>query len=185
MAIFVQTCYCFSMVDDLLERLDTMEAGPDLAVLLARVDRSTLDGSGVITLAQARARQIAHEQAELLADIAEIGRVDWHTPEGVVARMSAPDEFSTDRIAWTLRWSLPAARAHLDLANDLLDRLPMVYAALQAGRIDLARARVFHEVLLGVEDATAQAVAARLITQAPQWTCGRLRERLRYHLHKT
>jgi hypothetical protein len=172
------------MVDDLLERLDTMPPGPELASFLATIDRSTLDGSGVITLAQARARQIAYEQAEFLADIAEVGRVDWHTPEGVVVRMPAPDEFSIDRIAWTLRWSLPAARAQLDLAADLLDRLPVVYASLQAGRIDLPRARVFHEVLLGVDDAIAQAVVARVIAQAPQWTCGRLRERLRYHLHK-
>jgi hypothetical protein len=172
------------MVDDLLQRLETTPPGPDLAVLMARVDRSTVDGSGAITLAQARARQIAHEQAELLADIAEVGRVDWHTPEGVVSRMSAPDEFSIDRIAWTLRWSRPAAQAQLHLADDLIDRLPVVYTSLQAGRIDLPRARVFHEVLLGVDDTIAHTVVARLIAQAPQWTCARLRERLRYHLHK-
>src|SRR5262249_37307716 len=151
--------------------------------LMASVDRSQLDGSRVLTLAQARARQIAYEQAEFLADLAEVGVVDWHTPEGVVARMAAPDEFSIDRIAWTLRWSLPNARVHLLLALDLLNRLPAVYAALRAGLIDLARARVFHEVLFGVDDAVAQTVVAKLIDHAPQWTCGRLRERLRYHLH--
>src|SRR5215831_10731314 len=112
------------MVDDLLERLETLTPGPELAVLLATVDRSQLDGSGAITLAQARARQISHEQAEFLADVAEVGRVDWHTPEGVVTRMPAPDEFSIDRIAWALRSSLPAARAQLNLAMDLLNRLP-------------------------------------------------------------
>jgi hypothetical protein len=103
-------CYRLSVVDDLVEQLETTPAGPDLAVLLATIDRSALDGSGVITLAQARARQVAHEQAQLLADVAELGLVDWHTPDGVVARMGAPDEFSVDRIAWALHWSREAAR---------------------------------------------------------------------------
>src|SRR4029077_5401017 len=116
-------------------------AGPDLAVLLATIDRSVLDGSGVITLAQARARLVAYEQAQLLADVAELGLVDWHTPDGVVARMDAPDEFSVDRIAWALHWSREAAQVQLLLAADLIHRLPAVYESLQAGPIDLARAR--------------------------------------------
>jgi hypothetical protein len=80
-----------------------------LVRLLASVDRATQDGSGVLALAEARARLIAHEQAQFLADLAEVGLVDWHTPAGVVARMPAPDEFSVDRIAWTLHWSREAA----------------------------------------------------------------------------
>src|SRR5215467_2461563 len=130
---------------DVAQRLENMPPGPDLGVLLASLDRSTLDGSGVAALAQARARQIAHEQAQFLADIAEVGHVDWHTPEGVVARMPACDEFSIDHISWTLRWSRETAQVHLLLAQDLMRRLPAVYESLLAGRIDLARARVFHE----------------------------------------
>jgi hypothetical protein len=172
------------MLDELVERLETTPAGPFLARLVASVDRAALDGSGALALAEARARLIAHEQAQFLADLAEVGLVDWHTPPGVVARMAAPDEFSVDRIAWTLHWSREAAHAHLLLASDLLHRLPTVYESLVAGRLDLARARVFHDALLGVDVEVATAVVATLIEQAPTWTCGRLRERLRYHLHK-
>jgi hypothetical protein len=97
------------MLDELVERLETTPAGPFLARLVASVDRAALDGSGALALAEARARLIAHEQAQFLADLAEVGLVDWHTPPGVAARMAAPDEFSVDRIAWTLHWSREAA----------------------------------------------------------------------------
>src|SRR5215831_17104482 len=172
------------MLDELVQRLETTPPRPGLALLLASVDRAGLDGSGVLALAQARARLIAHEQAQFLADLAEVGLVDWHTPPGVVARMAVSDELSVDRIAWTLHWSREAAQVHLLLAQDLLHRLPAVYESLLAGRLDLARARVFHDTLMGVDTGVAQAVVAALIEHAPTWTCGRLRERLRYHLHK-
>jgi hypothetical protein len=59
-----------------------------------------------------------------------------------------------------------------------------VFAALSAGLIDLARARVFSEVLLEVDDAVATSLVDKLIDRAGEWTCGQLRERLRYYLHK-
>jgi hypothetical protein len=64
------------MVDELPEGLETMPPGPELAVAVASVDRSRLGGSDAITLAQARARLIAHEQAQLLADLVEVSRTD-------------------------------------------------------------------------------------------------------------
>src|SRR5262245_12179236 len=151
------------MVDELPVGLAEMPPGPALAVALAAADRSRLGGSDAITLAQARARQIAHEQAELLADLVEVARTDWHTPAGVYARMPDADEYSVDQVAWALTWSAPAAKAQLALATDLVHRLPAVYAALLAGEIDIFRARVFHEALDGVEDGIATTIVARLI----------------------
>src|SRR5215813_8058540 len=167
-----------TVVDELPDGLAEMAPGPGLAVALATVDRSRLGGSDSITLAQARARQIAHEQAELLADLAEVARTDWHTPAGVYSRMAGADEYSVDQIAWGLTWSVPAARAELGLAHDLINRLPAVYAALLAGEIDIFRARVFHEVLDDVDDLIATTIVARLIEPAAGWTCGVLRDRL-------
>jgi hypothetical protein len=57
--------------------------------------------------------------------------------------MHSPDEDSLDQIAWGLTWSLPAAKAQLALATDLMHRLPAVYQALLAGEIDMFRTRVF------------------------------------------
>jgi hypothetical protein len=172
------------MLASLVADLESTAPGPELAVLLSTVDRSLLDGPGLTVLLQARARQLDYDQAQLLAEAVELASVDWHTPAGVVARMDEPDEFSVDRIAWALTWSVPAAKAYLGLARDLLGRLPAVYAALEAGRIDLARARVFHDMLLEVADAVATVVVAKLIGKAAGWTCGQLRQRLRYWLHK-
>jgi hypothetical protein len=173
------------MLASLMSDLDSMAPGPELAMLLSTVDRARLDGPGLTVLLSARSRQLAHDYAQLLAESVELAVADWHTPAGVLTRMDEPDEFSADRIAWTLTWSVPAAKAHLDLGLDLMGRLPAVYAALMAGRIDLARARVFHDMLLDIDDAVATTVVTKLIDKATGWTCGTLRERLRYWLHKT
>jgi hypothetical protein len=172
------------MVDELPAGLEKMPPGPELAVTLASVDRSRLGGSDAITLAQARARLIAHEQAQLLADLVEVSRTDLHTPPRVFFRMAGADEYSLDQIAWGLTWSLPAAKAQLALATDLINRLPAVYRALLAGEIDIFRARVFHEVLDDVADEIATRIVARLIEPAAGWICAVLRDRLRYHVHK-
>ena len=164
--------------------LDDMAPGPALAVVLATIDRTRLGGSDTVSVLAARARQVAYEQAQLLADLEEVSRTDWHTGPHTLTRMSAADEFSVDQIGWALRWSNEAAKAQLAVAVDLLHRLPAVYAALVTGRIDLPRARVFHEALLDCADEVARRIVDRLIEPAADWTCGTLRERLRYQLHK-
>jgi hypothetical protein len=61
--------------------LEWMPPGPQLAAVLARVDRSRLDGSDLVTVMQARARQVAHEQAQLLADLVAVAHCsDADTP---------------------------------------------------------------------------------------------------------
>jgi hypothetical protein len=172
------------VVDTLPAGLESMAPGPALAALLSTVDRSRLDGSGVIALMQARARLLSYLEAEFLADVVEVGTVDWHTPDETMTRMPEPDEFSADQVGWAMVWSRTAAQAKLTLGQDLLRRLPRVFAALSAGSIDMARARVFHDMLLQVHDDIATAVVAKLIDKAGGWTCGQLRERLRYQLHK-
>jgi Domain of unknown function (DUF222) len=176
------------MGDELPQRLpaglDEMAPGPALAVVLATIDRTRLGGSDAVSLLAARARQVAYEQAQLLADLDEVARTDWHTGPDTVARMAAADEFSVDQIGWALHWSHEAAKAQLAVAVDLLHRLPAVYAALAAGRLDLPRARVFHEALLDCDDDLARRLVDLLIDQAAGWTCGTLRERLRYQRHK-
>lgn len=46
------------------EELESMTPGPQLAVLLAGVDRRLLSGEDRIRLVQARNRLIAHQQAD-------------------------------------------------------------------------------------------------------------------------
>lgn len=55
-------------------RAGTHPAGPQLAAILAGVDRSALSDEDLVRLAQARQRLAAHLQAQLLADIHTIGQ---------------------------------------------------------------------------------------------------------------
>lgn len=56
------------------EDLAEMAPGPELMARLADIDRSRLNRHDLTVVLQARARQLAHQQAELLADMAEIAR---------------------------------------------------------------------------------------------------------------
>ncbi len=59
-----------------------------------------------------------------------------------------------------------------------LARMPMVYAALEAGQIDWAKSSVFADMLVGLDEATAREVADRLIGRATGMTTGQLRAAL-------
>jgi Domain of unknown function (DUF222) len=169
------------------EGLAQMAPGPELAQVLASVDADELSDAERHVLAAVWARQVAHDQAGLLsAMLAAAG------PSGVGAgdpltggRNGEPDEFRGDQLAFTLRWSRTAVSVHLDVAEELAARLPMVYASLLAGRIDLAKARAFVEALSPLSLPVAQAVAVRLLPRAERYyTVGQLRERLRYHVYR-
>ncbi|MPZ27071.1 MAG: hypothetical protein GEV12_11830 [Micromonosporaceae bacterium] len=60
--------------DTLPEDLEAMPPGPELPVLLASVDRSDLDSDGQLRLARARSRLVAHQEAQLLADLHAVAR---------------------------------------------------------------------------------------------------------------
>jgi hypothetical protein len=177
---------------ELPEGLADLPTGAELAAVLATIDRSRLSDADVYDLLAARARQLAHDQAQLLADLLEAGRTG-HLRVGVVddepaaRRGRGPawlDEFCADESAFTLRWSRPYAHGQTWLAHDLIERLPVVYAALVAGRIDACRAAVFADALRLLDDDVARAIAAKLIGVAEGLTPGELRRRLRYWVVK-
>jgi hypothetical protein len=59
--------------DELIADLEWLPTGVMLTAVLDRVDRERLSGHDRVSLLKARARQIAHLQAELLADINSVG----------------------------------------------------------------------------------------------------------------
>jgi len=152
--------------------------------VLASVDRSRLTAAELLTLVAAQAQQVAHDQAQLLASMWEAGYAGYPDDSGCVSRRERLDEFSADELAFTLRWSRTAVAVQLDLAKDLIERLPAVYAALLAGRIDLVKARAFAEAVALLDDDTARQVVAGLLGQAERLTVGQLRDRLRYRVLK-
>ena len=111
--------------------LADMPPGPALAAMLSTVDRTRLSGPQLAVVLRAQYRQVAHEQARLLADAVELAKVPWDCP-GKVTREQA-DEYASMQVGLTLTISDWHADKLLDLGQILLDRLPMVYRALFDG----------------------------------------------------
>jgi len=161
--------------------LDDMPPGPGLAVALAAVDRSRVNGYDAVRLLRARARQLAHDQAGLLADMAEVAHCAPGGPHAPPRRIpvngSRPFEFAGCEISAALMITRHAAEDQLGLAL-LLAELPAVWAALDRGVIDLPRARVIVDGVAGLPDPAARAVADAALRHAPAMTSGRLRAHL-------
>jgi hypothetical protein len=58
--------------DHLPDGLAEMAPGPELAVVLADLDRSVLNGHEMVIVLQARARLVSHYQAEMYADMMDV-----------------------------------------------------------------------------------------------------------------
>jgi hypothetical protein len=159
------------------EGLEAVAPGPELGRLLAGVDRSTLDGRDVVSLLQARSRQLAHDQAEFLADMVELA---YCPAVGQEMRCEQPEEFADFEVACALTWTQNAAGKQLCFAYDLLTRLPAVHEAMRAGQIDYPKAWIFVEVTKVVDDVDeARRIAGLVLPDAPTLTTGEIARKLR------
>ena len=86
--------------------------------------------------------------------------------------------FVPDELAPALTMTVRAAEMHLSLAADLVTKLPMTAAALEAGLIDLARARIIAEAARVLTREQAAAVEQLIFPRAEQQTSGQLRTAL-------
>jgi hypothetical protein len=112
-------------------------------------------------------RVVARAEARLLAAMV------------TVADRSVGVGFDADEVAFALNMPRMLAQREVVLARDLMRRLPAVFASLESGRIDLARARVFSDLLSAVgDDALARALAEEFLPPAEEWTSSQLRARL-------
>ena len=158
--------------------LAAMPPGPTLAAMLATIDLSRLSGTDCVAVLRARQRQASHEQAQLMAAMVEVALCGIG-PDDALPRIDAPDEFAADEIRGALAWTRSAANSQLDLAWDLIHRLGPVYAALDAGSIDVPKARVFSEWTGGLTADQVRQICDRLLPEAPDLTTGQLCERIK------
>jgi Domain of unknown function (DUF222) len=157
------------------EDVAIIPAGLDLAAALAGVDRDRLSDEDLVRLAQARQRLVAHMEAQLLADLHAIGqRADKAMCQTEVER----HDWAETEIAFAMTWTRNRAGAQLYLADQLVDRLPAVLAALDAGEIDVPKAMVFADETVNLDEPTARRVADQLLGRAPRLTTGQLRAKL-------
>jgi hypothetical protein len=162
-----------------VEELAQIAPGPELAAVLARLDRSRLNGYELVEVAKATSRQVAHYQAELLATVWESAYCPPGDATSPPERTTTPDEHAADEIRWALTLTRRAADTLLGTAYQLVEVLPMVREALRSGVIDLFKARVLADETTGLPQHTARLVVEAILPAAGGLTTGQLRARLR------
>jgi hypothetical protein len=163
------------------EELELIPPGPQLAAVLATIDREALSGKDLVRLLQARNRLAAHVQGELYADLNAVRRAE-PTQEAGVVPIEDPEEpypWAAAEIAFALRWTHTAASIRLDQAERMVQDLPMVQQALSAGLIDVPKALVLSDEAALLEPEQARRIVGRLIAKARELTTGQLRAKLR------
>ena len=159
--------------------LDGLEPGPALAGFSQGVlddGFAGLSDDELVGVLRASRRLSSWQAGVELAAVAELdarrmraaARPGW----------SRVSEHVSEELAAALVLTGRSADSLLGLARDLA-RLPAVLRALLAGRIDLARARVFAAELSGLSDLKAAAVAMAYLAQAGSMTTSQLRAALR------
>ena len=159
--------------------LDTLDACLPLAGFAddAQHRLGALTDDELIGVLRAWWRQSSWAQARGLAAVAELARrrpAD-RTPAAAPGQFPAElSEFIADEVAMALTLTQRAAETQLGLALDLAAR-PATAAALEAGRIDLPRARVILDAVGLLSAEHAAAVEAAVLPDAPGQTTGQLR----------
>jgi hypothetical protein len=156
-----------------------MVPGPVLGALLAGIDIHALAGADAVEVLQARARQLSHEQARLLATMVEVGWCDPDAGANEVGRLVVSPLYAADEIRAALAWTRRAADRELDFAETLVLRMPAVFTALDTGRICRSKAWVFADLCAGLTAEQTAVVCARLLPQATRLTTGELAARIK------
>ena len=110
-----------------------------VSVDASRVVSSEAPVDALTDVLLARARAAAVADAALLDAVVAVADRD-------------PCGFDADLVALSLRWTQVAARAQVEFGRYLQRVIKPVWVALCAGDLDVARARVFHDVLACVDD---------------------------------
>src|SRR5450432_3782360 len=162
---------------------ERLAPGPDLAAWLATAPPAGLDDGDLAAVAGSWRRLASWAQAQELAAVAQItaraAASDENASTGPGGRPSQVTRSAAAEVALELTMSQYGAAAWAQLAVELAWRLAATGAALAAGTIDLARARLIAEATSPLDDETARAVEARVLPAAGGQTTGMLRAALR------
>ena len=154
--------------------LESIPPGPFLAAILSTVDESRLNGHDAVRVMQAHGRMAAHHQARGYAVMNEVAYCPAGSPRAPVARDAEEIEFAAHEIRAALTMTRRRAESELGMALSLRQRLPEVWELLDAGLIDVARARTIVYGTEHLSESNARDVADRVLDQAPDLTTGQL-----------
>jgi Domain of unknown function (DUF222) len=149
----------------------------------AAAEAGGLDEYGLAGVAIAARRLASWAQAAELAAVAQITARAAAADAGVGLQADGrPARLCRDavgQVGLALMLTDHAAAGWADLAVTLAWRLPATGAALAAGRVDLARARVIAETTSVLSEDVARAVEAAVLPEAGRQTTAQVRVRLR------
>ncbi len=156
--------------------------GPQLAICLSggKNRLADLTDDELLQVAAAARRQTSWAQARELAAIAELTRrrtVEEESGDPDYRILSARESV-TEEVSAALTVTGNAAATLVHLAEQLTGPLARTGDALEAGRVDLAKARVICDVTEQLPEHTARRVESAALEKASEQTTGQLRRRL-------
>jgi hypothetical protein len=157
--------------------------GPGLASVLANAVPGAASNWDLSGIAAAYRRLASWAQAGELAAVAEIASRSAAANTRIGTDDSGrpgqlPPEAAAE-VALALQMSQPGASDWVDLAVQMRWRLRATGAALSAGTIDLARARIIADCTSVLTDELASEVETRVLPEASSQTTGQLRNSVR------
>ena len=156
--------------------LDTMTPGPVMASWLSAIDVDALSGYDRVVVLRAHQRLATHYLAHTYRDMAAI----TDAVRDDVDDISGQTEMAAEaEIRVALTWTRRLAESELTFALDMQQRLPNLFIVLEAGIVDVRRAKVIVDGTVHLTDETAREVVDRILDDAPSLTTGQLRARLR------
>ena len=162
--------------------------GPQLAICLSggKERLADLTDDELLQVAKAARRQTSWAQARELAAIAELTRrrtadEDAGDPD---YRILSAHESVTEEVAAALTVTGNTAATLVHLAERLTGPLTETGTALEAGHLDLAKARVICDLTDQLPERTAARVEEAALQKAPAQTTGQLRRRIRRILQR-
>lgn len=161
------------------EGLAAMPPGPGLAAVLGAVELSVVPNDRMLEVLAAQHRQLCHEQARMVAVLAELGRCAGSVPAGGVARREVMDRYAPDETRAALRWTRGAADFEHDVAETVVHVMPGLFEAWLSGVLDRPRVLVFHRYLADLDPVQVGAICAVAVPRASGLTTGQLAVLLR------
>jgi len=158
-------------------RLDEMAPSPVLAVFLSNVDTERLTAYDRVVVLRARQRMASHYAAQVYTDMVAVR--DAYAEERPRWGDVSHAESAAAEVRSALHLTRRAADTELSLALDLHERLPQVLEMLDAGLIDVRRAKTIDRGTYHLSIATARTVVERIADVAPRLTAGELAARIK------
>ena len=156
--------------------VDSWPVGPVLGLFLDWVDPSLLSEADRARYVALCERQVGAAQGRSLVAVGAVAAAYRELePEDDAAAFDG----AAFELRCAVRWTRRRADAEMDLATDLMVRLPMVLEALRSGRIDRPRAKTISDGVRHLDVAHARDVAVAVLDDAPLLTTGELGGRVR------